>query len=290
MKLIVQPEDGIAPLLAAVKRAKRSIDVVIFRFDLRELEKALEAAVARGVTVRALIACTNTGGEGRLRKLEQRMLEAGVTVARTDDDLTRYHGKLMIVDCSALYLLGFNYTSADIRSRSFGLVVKKRKVVQEVVRLFEADASRSDFNPHVNDLVVSPENARARLSAFIQKAKRSLDIYDPQVTDDAMIRLLKHRVAQGVKVRIIGKLEKKWRGPEFDARSFPGKRLHVRAIIRDGRRVFIGSQSLRKLELDERREVGLFVRDRAVVKRVQKIFERDWKQTRGYQSDTRVAA
>jgi phosphatidylserine/phosphatidylglycerophosphate/cardiolipin synthase-like enzyme len=290
MKLIVQPENGIAPLLAAVKRAKRSIDIVIFRFDLREFEDALKAAVKRGVTVRALIAHTNTGGEGRLRKLEQRMLDCGVTVARTDDDLTRYHGKLIIVDCSALYLLGFNYTSVDIRSRSFGVVVKKRKVVQEVVRLFEADASRSDFTPRINDLVVSPENARARLSAFIQKAKRSLDIYDPQVTDDAMIRLLKHRVARGVKVRIIGKLEKKWRGPEFDARLFPGKRLHVRAIIRDGRRVFIGSQSLRKLELDERREVGLFVRDRAIVKRVQKIFERDWKQTRGYESDTRVAA
>ena len=45
-------------------------------------------------------------------------------------------------------------------------------------------------------------------------------------------------------------------GAGFDARAFPGKRLHVRAIVRDGRRAFVGSQSLRKLELDERREVG----------------------------------
>ena len=33
-------------------------------------------------------------------------------------------------------------------------------------------------------------------------------------------------------------------------------RLHVRAIIRDGTRAFVGSQSLRKEELDSRREVG----------------------------------
>jgi hypothetical protein len=47
----------------------------------------------------------------------------------------------------------------------------------------------------------------------------------------------------------------------FDARTFPGKRLHVRAIVRDGRRAFVGSQSLRKVELDERREVGIIIRD-----------------------------
>ena len=42
-------------------------------------------------------------------------------MARTADDLTRYHGKLMIIDRRELYLLAFNLTSADIgRSRSFG--------------------------------------------------------------------------------------------------------------------------------------------------------------------------
>ena len=54
--------------------------------------------------------------------------------------------------------------------------------------------------------------------------------------------------------------------------------LHVRAIVRDGRRAFIGSQSLRKLELDERREVGIIVRDRKVVRKVEKVFNDDWKR------------
>ena len=53
-------------------------------------------------SVRALIAHTNRGGEKSLRKLEMRLLEAGVTVARTADDLPRYHGKMMIVDDDAL--------------------------------------------------------------------------------------------------------------------------------------------------------------------------------------------
>ena len=83
MKLIIQPDDGVTPLVQAVETRRSTVDIVIFRFDRSELEKALEAAVARGVIVRALIAHTNRGGEKILRKLELRLLDAGVTVART---------------------------------------------------------------------------------------------------------------------------------------------------------------------------------------------------------------
>ena len=77
VKLIVQPDAGIVPVVQAVRRAKKLVDICIFRFDRSELERELEAAVRRGVKVRALIAHTNRGGESRLRKLEQRLLAAG---------------------------------------------------------------------------------------------------------------------------------------------------------------------------------------------------------------------
>ncbi len=98
MQLIMQPEDGVAPIVEAIDRAKKTIDIVIFRFDLDAIEKALTAAVGRGVIVRALIAHTNRGGESKLRKLESRLLKAGVTLSRTADDMVRYHGKLLIID------------------------------------------------------------------------------------------------------------------------------------------------------------------------------------------------
>ena len=50
-------------------------------------------------------------------------------------------------------------------------------------------------------------------------------------------------------------------------------RLHVRAIIRDGRDAFVGSQSLRTLELDGRREIGVLVDDAQVVKQIAATFE-----------------
>jgi cardiolipin synthase len=62
MKLIVQPDAGIAPVVTAIKQAKRSIDVLIFRLDRFEIAHALAAAVSRGVRVRALTAHTNRRG------------------------------------------------------------------------------------------------------------------------------------------------------------------------------------------------------------------------------------
>lgn len=277
MKLIVQPGDGLTPLLKAIRSAKKTVDIVIFRFDRTELEKALEAAVARGVVVRALIAHTNRGGEKVLRKLEARLLDAGVTVARSADDLARYHGKIMLVD-DTLYVFGFNYTKLDIeKSRSFAIATKDKRLVKEAATLFEADRTRQTYVPGHDKLVVSPESSRELLSAFIKKTRKQLLIYDAKVTDRLMLRLLAERAKAGVEIRMFGKLGKGATG--IDARKLPDLRLHVRAMIRDGSAAFIGSQSLRKLELDGRREVGVIVSDSRVAKKMQAVFEADWAQT-----------
>src|SRR5213593_1886112 len=155
MKLIVQPDAGIAPIVLAIKQAKKSIDILIFRLDRLEIARALGAAVARGVRVRALTAHTNRGGTKSLRKLEMSLLEAGVTVSRTADDLVRYHGKLMIIDQRILHVYGFNFTALDMqKSRSFGVVTKNAKLVAEAAKLFEADFERQPYKPGCDRLVV----------------------------------------------------------------------------------------------------------------------------------------
>jgi phosphatidylserine/phosphatidylglycerophosphate/cardiolipin synthase-like enzyme len=59
----------------------------------------------------------------------------------------------------------------------------------------------------------------------------------------------------------------------------PGLRLHVRAMLRDGQEMFLGSMSLRAIELDKRREVGVIVRERTAAKQFRDIFEEDWSKT-----------
>jgi phosphatidylserine/phosphatidylglycerophosphate/cardiolipin synthase-like enzyme len=277
LDLIVQPDEGAKPILATINEAKKTLDLIIFRFDVKEMEKALAAAVARGVVVRTLIAHTNKGGEGRLRELELRMLDKGISVSRTGSDYARYHAKVMIVDREALHVHGFNFTAIDFKSRSFGIVTRDRRIVMEAVRLFEADAQRQEYELTREGLIVSPDNAREELATYIKSAKKSLSIYDPKLTDTHMLRLINERIKKGVDVRVLGKVGK--HAKELKVQKLPGLRLHTRTIIRDNESVFVGSQSLRALELDARREVGLISKDSAVVKRIVEIFEEDWAKT-----------
>jgi phosphatidylserine/phosphatidylglycerophosphate/cardiolipin synthase-like enzyme len=275
MKLITQPSDGPEALLAGIRNARKSIEIAIFRFDRAEIEAALKAAVGRGVAVSALIAYTNRGGEINLRKLEMRLLELGASVARTADDLIRYHDKVMIIDHRALYVLSFNFTHLDIdHSRGFGIVTRNRRLVQEAEKLFQADSTRKPYSPGLDSFVVSPANARKVLRDFIGKAKKELLIYDPKIADEEMLQTLSARRKKGVEIKVIGKIGKG--NPALEARHLSKLRLHTRTIIRDRRHAFLGSQSLRTAELDSRREVGVIVREPAVVSAIIKTFEADW--------------
>ena len=277
MKLIIQPEAGVVPIIHAIKTARKLIDVFIFRFDRDDVEKALGSAVQRGVVVRAIIAHTNRGGEARLRKLEQRLLAQGVLVSRSADDLLRYHAKYMIAD-STLHLLGFNFTKLDMdRSRSFAVSTKDSRAVQAALKLFEADLTRQPYAPSKSNLVVSPENSREMLAGFIKGAKKQLAIYDAKLFDPAMVKLLRERADKGVEVRVLGAIKGKY--GDIEARKLGNMRLHVRAIVRDASKAFVGSQSLRKDELENRREVGLIVTNPAMARGMLKVFDSDWDES-----------
>jgi phosphatidylserine/phosphatidylglycerophosphate/cardiolipin synthase-like enzyme len=274
VKLFVQPEAGLEPILAAIRKARKCIQILIFRLDRTEIEKALVEAVERGVAVQVLVANTNRGGDKILRRFEMRSLERGITVTRTADDLVRYHGKMLIIDGKELLLMAFNFTHLDISlSRSFAISTTNKALVAEAVRLFECDSKRTPYTAENKNLVVSPANAREQLTAFIRGAKKQLLMYEMKISDNDFVKLLNEKISQGVDVRVIGSTSNK--GSTLPSRKLP-MRLHTRGIIRDGRSVFLGSQSLRKLELEARREIGVIVHDAKIAKQMIGIFDKDW--------------
>ncbi len=278
MRLLVQPDEGVGPLLEALDGAQEAIDMYIFRLTYPSVEKALAEAVRRGVVVRTLIAHLNGSGEDALRRLESRLLGLGATVSRTDEDLLRYHGKMMIVDRRTLYVLGYNFNRRDIdRSRSLGVATAQRDLVEEALRLFQADFDRKTYTPALDTFVVSPLNSRVVLQRLIESAEKQLLIYDSRLTDNLMQRAIERRALAGVEVRVIGKVEKDLR--EVQVEKCPGDRLHVRAIVVDGVRAFVGSQSLRRAELERRREIGVVIDDLTTVRQIVATFEADWAET-----------
>jgi phosphatidylserine/phosphatidylglycerophosphate/cardiolipin synthase-like enzyme len=278
MKLLVQPDDGVGPVLEAIERAETSLDLYVFRLAHPKVKRALASAVSRGVVVRALIAHVTADGSVALRKLESELLGMGVTVSRTAEDLIRYHGKVLIRDRTNLYVLGYNLTRRDIaHARSFGIATRQKSLVAEAIRLFEADFDRQLYTPRLDQFVVSPFNSRASILSLIEEAREQLLIYEPRLTDRLIQKALEQRAMAGINVRIISKVAKNANAVQVAA--YPGERMHVRAIVQDSRRVFIGSQGLRRAELDRRREVGVIVDDKDVVRGVTRIFEKDWVET-----------
>src|SRR5262249_22900858 len=154
----------------------------------------------------------------------------------------------------------FNFTFLDIHhSRSFGVITHEPDLIAEAVQLFEADVEGQAHKVEAGRFVISPVNSRRKLTEFILGARNQLLIYDGKLTDPQMVRLLENQAKAGVEIKVTGAMNKQVRGVEV--RAMPLIRLHAQAIVRDGKEVFFGSQSLRKVELDQRREVGLITNE-----------------------------
>lgn len=55
-------------------------------------------------------------------------------------------------------------------------------------------------------------------------------IYDPKISDAAMLRLLQERAKAGVEIKVIGSMAGR---AQFDVHKLAGQRLHTRTIVRD---------------------------------------------------------
>ena len=194
---------------------------------------------------------------------------------------------MFVIDDKTLYILGFNFTHMDIDlSRSFGLAITKKATVKEAIRLFECDSKRKRYTKVKDDLVVSPVNARKCLTEFIAGTKKRLLIYEMKISDRDFVKLLNRKISAGAEVRVLSRASAK--SGTIPVRRLPS-RLHLRAMLRDSNALFLGSQSLRKLELEARREIGVIVKDKKMVKQMEEVFEKDWKRSEPVVEDSKLA-
>jgi phosphatidylserine/phosphatidylglycerophosphate/cardiolipin synthase-like enzyme len=227
------------------------------------------------VLVHVLLTHTNKEDLKEIKKLERRLAERGVSVTQTAEDLVRYHSKVMIIDRRRVYVLTFNFTFLDIHhSRSFGVITDDPTLVAEAAHLFEVDALQQPHELEIERFVISPINSRQKLTDYILGTEKQLLIYDGKLSDSQMIKHLESLVRRGVEVKVIGGMSKRVKGVKVQ--KLPELRLHTQMIIRDRQHVFFGIQSLRKVELDERREVGLIINDPEVVHDSFVLFQLDW--------------
>ena len=100
ISLIVQPGDSFFPIVRAIDRAQRSINLTVFRMDDPIIQRALLEARQRGVHIRILISSSARGWEEKNRQLLKDAKDAGISTREPpgDSKRARYHYKVMTVD------------------------------------------------------------------------------------------------------------------------------------------------------------------------------------------------
>jgi phosphatidylserine/phosphatidylglycerophosphate/cardiolipin synthase-like enzyme len=282
VSLIVQPGDSFFPIVRAIDKAERCINLTVFRMDDPIIQRALVEAHARRVRIRILISSSARGWEERNQKLLKEARKAGIATKEPSGDKkkARYHYKVMTVDASDALIFTFNPTRENLHyTRDFGIEIYNPQVATEIDRLFEADWDNTSFTPNEDSpLLISPFNSRKKMSAILKGAEKSIHIADAKLEDPAIVQLLVEKARSGVEVRILGSQHGVPLPSSLDSRAIPRYKLHAKCTIVDGVRAVIGSMNMRTESLDKRREVSILVDDPDVLKRLNAVFISDWEQ------------
>jgi cardiolipin synthase A/B len=307
--LIVEPDDGRRLVLDTLNAAKKSIDLTIYELGDPEIMSALEAAQHRKVTVRVLYNWYSFPTDTQQREIMpaiQQLKAAGIECKPAPATFEVTHEKAFVIDDSTGIIMTFNLTSEYFSdTRDFGIITTVPAEVAEIEAVFSADWSGTSIVPKVNSMVWSPVNSRTKLTALINNAKKTVDIYSEEVDDPGTLGAMVAAAKRGVKVRFIaavlsgdGKANSNARGITYlrngqvnaACKSFPfvvlgvqyQMYIHAKMALADyqtsNAQAYIGSENFACVSLDDNRECGIIVTEPAILDRLQATYDADWAQ------------
>lgn len=296
VSLFVEPEAGLEPIVSAIDGARSSIDLQMYILSSEAIMDALIRAARRGIQVRVMLEPNPYNPENPAEPLPVNQKTAlalrgtGVRVAWSDPAFRFTHSKLMIVDRAAAFVMTLNFSkSATSKNREFAAIDSDPGDVRDLCRLFEADWSHVPFVPRSTRLVISPANAKEKLTALIAGARRSLAIYDEILYDTSTQDLLGAKAQAGVAVQVlmgdpatvpdnaIAAARMKKMG--IQVRYLQSPVVHAKTIVADGRRAYLGSVNLTTNSLLRNREIGILLDDPAHLGVLEATFGSDWARS-----------
>jgi cardiolipin synthase len=303
-RVLVQPEDGLGPVVDMIDAARHCVLVKMFTFTSPALIAAVVGAHRRGVPVRVMLNPARSSGTRANDETLARLTEAGVAVRWSNPRFAVTHEKSMVIDDRIALIATFNFCDKYFsKTRDYGLVVEDPTVVREIVAGFRADWDRLPF-PEPSGAETSPSpllwsnhNARLVMAHFIDTAQHTLRVQHPKFVDAVILDRLLEARARGVDVRVL--CGGRHGISEYDLLdTFSSLRilhradirvhkqhkltLHAKLILADGERAVVGSMNIDRSAFDLRRELGAVVGSPAVVSRLHQVFHDDWEESHHY--------
>ena len=286
--LMIEPQDGVQPVLDAIRSASHSIDLAMYELGDFNVEAALVSAEERGVRVRAMLDPGDPGSYSSKNKEDFDFLRSsGVPVRWSPASFTFMHEKALVIDKRAAFILSFNLVPKYYpTSRDFGIVDHDACDVAAIDSVFDADWQGNQIVPRAgNGLVWSP-GARPSLAALMDQASTSLDVYNEEMSDPGAIAALQDASRRGVRVRVVMTGDSEWKtafnelaSAGVKVRTFDPEAslyIHAKAMVIDGKQAFVGSENFSKTSLEDNRELGIIVNNPVIAQSIEHTFEEDW--------------
>ena len=299
VRVLVQPDDGVEPVLALIRSAERSVFVKQFTLTHPAVIAALIDVHRLGREVRVMLNPARSSGDRANDETYRQLETAGVQIAWSSPKFAVTHEKSVVVDDRIALIATFNMGEKYFsETRDYGLVIADSHEIAQIRAGFAADWDRADFHPsHASALLWSNWNSRVVMSRFIDQAKERVDIQHPKFVDATILERIVQARARDVEVRFLcgGKhgistwdmldtfsslrvMER------FGVRVHKQRdlRLHAKLIIVDRTRALVGSMNIDRSAFDLRRELGMAFTDPAAVARLRAVFKADWDASHHY--------
>jgi cardiolipin synthase len=292
-RLIIQPDEGVAPVRELIASARESLRLKQFTFTEPALLADVITARERGIDVQVMLNPHRSSGDRANDESFERLRRAGIAAEWTNPQFAVTHEKSIVVDSRRALVATFNLAEKYFtQTRDYGIVTDDPLHVNEIVCCFEADWHRRHFDPdEASGLAWSASNSRILMARLIDGARHRLDVQHPKYVDATILDRLAEAQQRGVHVRILcgGKHGiSAWDiadtfsslrilrrlGVKIRRQKHP--KLHAKLIVVDEHHALVGSMNIDRSAFDLRRELGVFLTDKPAVERLIEVFERDW--------------
>jgi cardiolipin synthase A/B len=298
--LIVQPDDGTAPVITLINSAVHSLYIKQFTFTEPFVQQAVIARANAGVDVRVMLNPARSSGSRANDEVFTLLETAGIPVRWANPHFAVTHEKSIVVDNAVALIATFNLCEKYFtQTRDYGVIVEDPAQVRQIVEGFQADWDQKIWHPEAGTgLLWSNTNSRRLMSDFIDSAVDTLEIQHPKFVDATVTERIAAAAQRGVRVRILcgGKhgisdwdiLDTfsslrllQYLGVKVHKQK--NLRLHAKLILVDQKHALVGSMNIDRSAFDLRRELGTMLTDRGIIEGLSAVFESDWALSHKYE-------
>ena len=266
--------------------ATQTLDVQMYLFTVTAIADRIIAAKNRGVAVRILLDPDHEGNAN----VRSKLMAASVPTRNAPALYSFSHAKYLVIDNKTAVIMSMNFNvDAFSSERNYGMITRDSDDVADTKAIFDMDWALAGGEPPkpadlaCTRLVVSPNNAKQRITDFIKSAQTKLDVEAMYVAEDGVQAAIVDAKKRGVTVRVImeassdnAEVKALFMANGITVKAPPsGIFLHAKLLIVDGA-AFVGSENFSITALTKNRELGGFVFEPGPLATIQQQFDADW--------------